>query len=218
MPDQKFNALASTARLLSLICLVCLFSACARTFVKPDLTTANYSPAGSTDSKLDFDITRQPIVLNERFAEKLNKADIELYALRVNNFTADTIWLQTQDVQLLANNQALEVVAPRRVYKVLKQPVAVHALWFLVGPFIRTDGGERKLDYHPIGTAFAAWGIRNIIVAVRSNREAKELVRLTMPAGNTFIAPGTTLYLLVPLRAEAAKTNLQLRYTEQTRR
>lgn len=203
-----------TVRLLSLLCFACLFSGCARPFVKPDLTTVNYAPVGSTESKLDFDLTREPVDLTERFSKKLDKAGIHLYAVRVRNFTADTVWLQTQDVQLYANDKALEVVPPRKVYRVLRQPVALHGLWLLVGPFWRTNGDERRFDYHPVGAAFAAWGIGNGIVAFRSNREAKELVRLTMPAGNTFVAPGRVLYLLIPLRENPANSNLELRYTE----
>lgn len=204
---------------LFLLCFIAVFfSACARSFVKPDLTAIDYVPAGTTESRLDFDISQYAVPLAENFAKKLDKRDIALYALRVNNLTTDTVWLQTQDVQLYAENGALSVVPPRQVYKILRQPVAVHALWLFIGPFFRTDGEDKVLDYHPLGLAAAAWGIRNGVVAYRANSEVKEMLLLTMPAGNTPLAPGTTRYLLVPLSVNPPlATPLELRYTDPGR-
>lgn len=204
-------------RFILILCIPCLFSACARPFVKPDLTAVSYKAAGNTESRLDFDLAQQPLALPNHFAGKLNKANIQLHALRVLNYTTDTVWIKTQDVQLLAGGIPLVIVPPRQVYKALRQPVAVHALWFLVGPFIRTEGGERMLDYHPLGVAAVAWGLGNGIVAYRSNREAKELVWLTMPAGDTFVPPSSAIYLLVPLRKSALTTPIELRYNEPNR-
>lgn len=201
-------------RFVLLLCIPCFFAACARPFVKPDLTTVSYTAAGTSESRLDFDLSQQPLRLPHHFAGKLNKANIQLHALRVVNYTTDTVWFRTQDIQILAASRPLDLVPPKHVYKTLRQPVAVHALWLLLGPFVRTEGGEKVLDYHPAGLAAAAWGIGNGIVAYRANQEAKELVWLTMPAGDTFVAPGKALYLLVPLRKNALTTPIELRYKE----
>ena len=200
-------------RLLLLFCLTCLFSACARPFVKPDLTTAPYSPVGTSESVLDFDFTQQPLELPAHFASKLDKANIQLHSLRIRNLTSDTVWLRIQDVQLYYTGRPLKLVPPKQVYKALRQPVAIHALWFLVGPIVRTDGEEKTLDYHPLGVGFAAWGIRNGIVAYKANQEAKELAWHSLPAGDTFVAPGHAVYLLIPLRGSGPRTApIELRY------
>ncbi|WP_224996596.1 hypothetical protein [Cesiribacter sp. SM1] len=207
-------------RFLMLCAMAGLFSACARSFHKPDLTNADFSPAGTTESRLDFDITQQPLPFSEPFARKLSKRNLSLYAIRATNYTSDTVWLQPNDVLLSSAGKTLYVRPGKDVYKALRQPVAVHALWFLLGPFVRTEGEEKKLDYHPLGLAPAAWGILNGIVAYRSNQEVKELVQYTMPAGGAPIAPNSTRYLLMPLPLNTAPKSapIELRYTETERR
>ncbi|AHM60737.1 hypothetical protein D770_12405 [Flammeovirgaceae bacterium 311] len=216
---NHITALTTLLRLFLLCALAGLFSACARSFHKPDLTTANYSPAGTTESRLDFDITQQPLLFSEPFAKKLHKRNLSLYAVRATNYTSDTVWLQPNDVLLSTAGKTLNVSSSREVYRALRQPVAVHALWFLLGPFIRTEGEEKKLDYHPLGLAPAAWGILNVLVAYRSNQEAKQLVQHTMPGGATPVAPNTTRYLLMPLPANTVPTAtpIDLLYIETER-
>lgn len=194
-----------------------MFAACARPFVKPDLTALPYIPAGTAESRLDFDLTQEPMELPHHFARRLNKANIQLHVIRVVNYTTDTVWFRTQDIHLSAAGRTLAMVPPKQVYKSLRQPVAIHGLWLLVGPFVRTEGGERVIDYHPAGVGAAAWGIGNGIVAFKANREAKELVWLTMPAGDTFVAPGRALFLLAPLRKNSLTAPLELRYNDPKR-
>ncbi len=208
-----FYHLALT-RLSLLLCLSCLLVGCARSFTKPDITEADYIAAGSTAYKLDFDLTQQPLVLPEHFNNKLKRANMQLHAVRVHNSTADTVWLQQEDIKLLSNNELATVATPRQVYKTLKQPVAVHALWLLLGPFVRYEGEEKVLDYHPLGLASAAWGLRNGIVAYRANREVKELAGLYIPETGMPLPPGSTQYVLLPVLGNTPDTPLDLQYTE----
>lgn len=203
-------------RIAFLLCLAAGFSSCARNFTRPDFTAVPYTAAGSMESRLDFDVTQEGIALPEPFMKKLNKKNIVLHAVRVRNYTADTLWLRAQEVQLFSSGRSLPVLPSKQVYKALKQPVAVHALWFLLGPFIRTDKGETRLDYHPLGVGAVSWGTINGIVAYKSNREVKEMLHYTMPSGDTPIAPGGTLYLLKPLAPASNPRTLELRYAELT--
>lgn len=210
--------MATPLRLLFLLLFASLFTACAYNFTKPDLPLASYAPAGSMESRLDFDISREPVAFQEQFARRLDKRNVVLYALRVGNPTKDTVWLDRENLQLMADSTPIAPVAPRVVYRALRQPVAIHALWFLLGPIVRTEGEEKVLDYHPLGAAAAAWGIRNGIVAYQANQEVKEMMRISMPAANVPLPPTTTIYLLLPLPESTAGIPLQLRYLEDLQR
>lgn len=158
---------------------------------------------------------QQPLKLPKPFNRKLEKANIQLHSLRIRNQTSDTVWLHTKDVQLYSTGRPLTPVPPKQVYKALKQPVAIHALWLLIGPFPREQEGNTVIEYHPLGVAAVAWGVRNGIVAYKANREAKELAWHSLPAGNTFVAPGQALYLVIPLRGSGPRTSpLELRYKQ----
>ena len=92
------------------------------------------------ENRLDFDLSQEPLSFPEHFARRLDRRNIELYALRVSNHTSDTVWLGRQDINIIATDSAaLTLIAPRKVYRALRQPVAIHALSLLIGPFVRTQ-------------------------------------------------------------------------------
>lgn len=202
----------STQKLLSLLFLACLYTGCARSFSKPDLPAATYRPAGSPASPLDFDLSSEAVKFSEHFAKKLEKRNISLYVLRISNNTASTVWLEKEQLEISAKGEIIPPLPSEKVYKALRQPVAVHALWFLLGPFVRTEDEEKVIDYHPLGLAAAAWGIRNAVVAYQANQEAKKMLAASMPEGTVALAPSSTLYLLLPIPKQAAGASLELNY------
>jgi hypothetical protein len=198
-----------------LLILLLLFSACARPFVKPELTTAPYAPAGSTENLLDFDLSREPLPFAQPHGGKLQKRNVHVYAVRVGNPSPDTVWFEPGQLQLRAGDVALSPLPVRQFERALRQPVALHGLWLLAGPFVREGERGRVLDYHPLGVAFAAWGIRNIYVAHSANQNLKEMISQTMPRQQTPIAPASMLYLLIPLESSLPPQELQLYYLSE---
>jgi hypothetical protein len=202
-------------RTLPLLLLLLFFSACARPFLKPELTTAPYAPAGSTENLLDFDLSREPLPFAQPHAGKLQKRNVYVYAVRIGNPSPDTVWFVPEQLQLRAGERLMPPLPARQFERALRQPVALHGLWFLAGPFLREGEGGRVLDYHPLGVAFAAWGIRNIYVAHTANQDLKEMIAQTMPRQQTPIAPAGILYVLIPLESSMPPQELQLYYLSE---
>ncbi|EMR02241.1 hypothetical protein [Cesiribacter andamanensis] len=199
-------------RLLPGLLLLGLLAACARPFVRPELTHAPFAPAGSSAHVLDLDLGQAPIIFAQPHARKLQKRNLYLFAVRIGNASPDTLWLTPHELELYSGGKPLPRVEARLVQQALRQPVALHALWLLAGPFVREDAGRKVLDYYPLGVAAAAWGIGNMVVAYNANRGVKQMIELSMPEQPLALPPQSQRYVILAVSSPLSPQGVRLHY------
>lgn len=198
---SKFNLLLSNILLLFMM-------GCASSYhtIRPE--TLRYS-TGNSDSTLvlnyRYDVLSESG--NKKYAKHEKLRSVKLVALKITNFTGQTINLRN-DVSYYVGNREVFPMDPTKTKQELKQGVAVYLLYLLMTPmnvFTTTTESNGYGNYEqdtktfPIGLVLGPGiSLGNMIVAGSANSEFETELNtfsITHSAG-----PGQTIYILAGFR------------------
>ena len=159
--------------------MVVLFSQCARPFQPLALETRSYQQTASApaDASEGLQITYDTFGIleisnNRRYVKKIQKHNIRLLPVRLENTTRDTLTVSRSDLQVFGEYEAVATPSLKKLQYV--RQVSWPYLLFLLFDFTVSNGGgdvRVRLTYFPIGTAY---GISNFAVARVANRKFRQ--------------------------------------------
>lgn len=207
-----------TSRLafLGMLLVMSLFSQCARPFQPLALETRSYSQTEASEGLQiaydTFDILT--VSNNRRYVKKALKQNLKFLPVKLTNTTGDTIALNRNELQIFGEYEAIATPGLQKLRRI--RQVSWPYLLFIMGDFGLSGGGgdvELRLTYFPIGTAY---GVSNFVVA----RVANSRFRQSMQQYDTYpiaIPPRQVRYALLPIAADMATDQLQIRYVVSPR-
>ena len=192
---------------LSLLLLTIYIMGCASAY-RPMVTRhASYLAASETGNILmeyRYEVLKESE--NKKYARKANDKGIQLVAVAITNDSQNEI-VFGEDVKLYANNEPITPLRPEAVKRQVRQVSGWYMFWGLFWIFISScENGNCNVIPLPIGLVI---GLGNMAKAQKANRYFVEDMEHNSPMNKT-IAPGETVYGLLPLKVKEGET-LELR-------
>jgi hypothetical protein len=185
-----------------LLCL--LLSACSSRYIAPFSSPEINTEEGQEGIRFFF----QEVKLNgaSKYSQNAQKQDLAFVQVKVLNRTADTIRLAESRLQAFVDYQAVEILAPAKVSKQLRQKKAKYFLYLLPGLFYTGNG----IIYYPV---LAPLGVYHYIRASKANKAFEKDFMGRSLLGQE-VAPGGMAAGWVCVSSDQAISNLMMRYVE----